>query len=129
MMTSKVQQERSVQAMITKSRNRKGKKVVEKIIPIALFLAAAISVLTTFGIVFTLIFETFEFFQRVSLTDYLFGTEWFPFSGNEPLYGILPLIIGTLKLHLLPLLVAVPFGLGAAIYLSEYASEKARRID
>ncbi|MEK4229969.1 phosphate ABC transporter permease subunit PstC [Solibacillus sp. FSL H8-0538] len=126
-MTSKIQPQQTIQEMITKSRNRKGKKVVEKLIPLGLFLAAAISVLTTFGIVFTLIFETFEFFQRVSLTDYLFGTEWLPFSGNEPLYGILPLIIGTFKVTFIAIIVSVPFGLGAAVYLSEYASEKVRR--
>ncbi|WP_332646797.1 phosphate ABC transporter permease subunit PstC [Lysinibacillus sp. 54212] len=127
-MASRGLQEQSIQEMIAKSRNKKGKKLMEKAIPMALFIAAAISVLTTFGIVFTLIFETFEFFQRVSITDYLFGTEWLPFSGKEPLYGVLPLILGTLKVTLLAVLVAVPFGLGAAIFLSEYASDKTRRM-
>ena len=117
----------SVQSMITASRKKKSKKIIEKLIPIALFLAAAISVLTTFGIVFTLIFETVEFFTRISITDYLFGTEWLPFSGKEPLYGILPLILGTFKVTFIAILVAVPFGLGAAIYLSEYASDRTRR--
>ncbi|MEO4052372.1 phosphate ABC transporter permease subunit PstC [Solibacillus sp. CAU 1738] len=126
-MTSKAS-ERSVQQMIAKSRAKRGKKIIEKSMPKLLFLAAALSVLTTFGIVFTLIFETFEFFQRVSITDYLFGTEWLPFSGKEPLYGILPLIMGTLKVTGIAILVAVPFGIGAAIFLSEYASDKTRRI-
>lgn len=114
--------------MIAASRNKKSKKIIEKLVPIALFLAAALSVLTTFGIVFTLIFETFEFFTRISITDYIFGTEWLPFSGKEPLYGVLPLILGTFKVTFIAILVAVPFGLGAAIYLSEYASDKTRRI-
>ncbi len=118
----------SVQSMIAASRNKKSKKIIEKLVPIALFLAAALSVLTTFGIVFTLIFETFEFFTRISITDYIFGTEWLPFSGKEPLYGVLPLILGTFKVTFIAILVAVPFGLGAAIYLSEYASDKTRRI-
>ena len=118
----------SIQSMITASRKKKSKKIIEKLVPIALFLAAAISVLTTFGIVFTLIFETVEFFTRISITDYLFGTEWLPFSGKEPLYGILPLILGTFKVTFIAILVAVPFGLGAAIYLSEYASDRVRRI-
>ncbi|BDH62183.1 phosphate ABC transporter permease subunit PstC [Lysinibacillus sp. PLM2] len=117
----------SLQDMIAMSRNRKGKKFIEKLMPILLFIAAFISVLTTLGIVFTLIFETFEFFQRVSITDYLFGTEWLPFSGNNPQYGILALIAGTIKVTLIAILVAVPIGLAAAIYLSEYASDKARR--
>ena len=118
----------SVQSMIAASRKKKSKKIIEKLVPVALFLAAAISVLTTFGIVFTLIFETFEFFTRISITDYLFGTEWLPFSGKEPLYGVLPLILGTFKVTFIALLVAVPFGLGAAIYLSEYASDRVCRI-
>nr|WP_106779890.1 phosphate ABC transporter permease subunit PstC [Lysinibacillus timonensis] len=118
----------SIQDMIAKSRNKKGKRIVEKLMPILLFIAAFISVLTTIGIVFTLIFETFEFFQRVSITDYLFGTEWFPFAGNDPTFGVLPLILGTLKVTVIAILVAVPVGLAAAIYLSEYASDKARRI-
>ena len=118
----------SVQSMIAASRKKRSKKIMEKLVPIALLLAAAISVLTTFGIVFTLIFETFEFFTRVPLTDYLFGKEWLPFSGNEPLYGILPLILGTFKVTLIAILVAVPFGLGVAVYLSEYASDRVRRI-
>ncbi|KGR91528.1 phosphate ABC transporter permease [Ureibacillus massiliensis 4400831 = CIP 108448 = CCUG 49529] len=117
----------SIQDMIAKSRNRKGKKFTEKLMPKLLFIAAFISVLTTIGIVFTLIFETFEFFQRVSITDYLFGTEWLPFSGSNPQYGILALIAGTIKVTMIAILVAVPIGLAAAIYLSEYASDKARR--
>lgn len=126
-MTSKVQSGTNVQELVAKSRNRKGKKFLEKLVPIGLFSAAFLSVLTTFGIVFTLIFETFEFFQRISITDFLFGTQWIPFSGKEPLYGVLPLVLGTFKVTFIAMLVAVPFGLGAAIYLSEYASEKVRR--
>lgn len=64
----------------------------------------------------------------MSITDYLFGTEWLPFSSKEPLYGILPLVFGTFKITLIAIIVAVPFGLGAAIYLSEYASERVRKI-
>ncbi|CAM5204412.1 Phosphate transport system permease protein OS=Ureibacillus acetophenoni OX=614649 GN=SAMN05877842_102179 PE=3 SV=1 [Ureibacillus acetophenoni] len=118
----------SVQDLIAKSRNRKSKKITEKTMPALLFIAALISVLTTIGIVFTLIFETFEFFQRVSITDYLFGTEWLPFSGNNPTFGVLPLIMGTFKVTVIAVVVAVPIGLAAAIYLSEYASDKARRV-
>ena len=118
----------SVQEMIAKQKGRKGKKWLEKSIPIILFIIASISVLTTFGIVFTLIFETVEFFQRVSFFDFLLGTEWLPFSNKEPLYGILPLIAGTLKVTAIAVVVAVPFGLASAVYLSEYASDNTRRI-
>ncbi|MFL0505596.1 phosphate ABC transporter permease subunit PstC [Ureibacillus sp. 179-F W5.1 NHS] len=123
-----LEKKHSVQDMIAQSRNKKGKKFIEKCMPIILVITALISVLTTIGIVMTLIFETFEFFQRVSITDYLFGTEWLPFSGREPLYGVLPLILGTLKVSVIAACVAVPLGIAVAIYLSEYASDKTRRI-
>lgn len=118
----------SIQDMIAQSRNKKGKIIIEKAMPIVLLVTALVSILTTIGIVFTLIFETFEFFQRVSITDFLFGTEWLPFSGNDPLYGILPLVMGTLKVTLIAVIVAVPLGIASAIYLSEYASDNVRRI-
>ncbi|HEY9571387.1 MAG TPA: phosphate ABC transporter permease subunit PstC [Metalysinibacillus sp.] len=118
----------SVQELIAKSKGKGLKNTAEKAMPVLLFMAAAFSVLTTFAIVFTLIFETFEFFQRVSITDFLFGTEWLPFSGKEPLFGILPLIAGTLKVTLIAVVVAVPLGIASAVYLSEYASEGARRV-
>lgn len=127
MVSQKENKSTSVQQLIANSRNHKTKKIVEKAMPTLLFSAALISILTTFGIVFTLIFETFEFFKRVSITDFLFGTQWLPFSGKEPLFGILPLIVGTLKVTFIAILVAVPFGIGSAIYLSEYANEKTRR--
>lgn len=118
----------SVQDMIAQSQGKKGKKFTEKLMPILLFIAATLSVLTTIAIVFTLIFETFEFFQRVSITDFLFGTEWLPFSSKEPMFGILPLIAGTLKVTLIAIVVAVPLGIASAVYLSEYASDRIRRI-
>ena len=127
MVSQKENKSTSVQQLIANSRNHKTKKIVEKAMPTLLFSAALISILTTFGIVFTLIFETFEFFKRVSITDFLFGTQWLPFSGKEPMFGILPLIAGTLKVTFISILVAVPFGIGSAIFLSEYASEKTRR--
>lgn len=118
----------SVQQMIADTQGKGMKRLIEKLMPILLFTAATLSVLTTFAIVFTLIFETFEFFQRVSITDYLFGTEWLPFSSKEPMFGILPLIVGTLKITLIAVVVAVPLGIASAVYLSEYASDNARRV-
>ncbi|MEE1132583.1 MAG: phosphate ABC transporter permease subunit PstC [Caryophanon sp.] len=119
--------EQSIQAMIAASRNKKGKRLLEKTMPKLLLLTALISVLTTFGIVFTLIFETVEFFNRIPLLDFITGVEWLPFAGDAQ-YGILPLIAGTMKVTLIAVLVAVPLGLAAAIYLSEYASDSARRV-
>ncbi|MBB5148829.1 MULTISPECIES: phosphate ABC transporter permease subunit PstC [Ureibacillus] len=127
-MAQSIEKEQSIQQLIEKSRNKKGKKIIEKIMPILLLLAALISVVTTLGIVFTLIFETFEFFRRVSIVEFLFGTEWYPFSSGSPSFGVLPLILGTFKVTLIAIGVAVPIGLSVAIYLSEYASDKTRKI-
>ena len=118
----------SVRELVEQSRTKKTKKIMEKGVPIFLFIAAFISVLTTIGIVFTLVYETFEFFRRIPVVDFIFGTTWLPFSGKEPLYGVLPLILGTLKVTVIAVLVAVPIGLAAAIYLSEYATDNVRRV-
>lgn len=118
----------SVRELVEKSRAKTSKKIIEKMIPIILFIAAFISVITTMGILLTLLYETFEFFRRIPVVDFLFGATWLPFSSKEPLYGVLPLILGTLKVTVIAVLVAVPIGLAAAIYLSEYASDKVRRI-
>lgn len=118
----------SVQELIQKSSGKKQKKFIEKMIPIILLLIASVSVLTTFGIVGTLIVETVIFFKEVKVTDFLFGTEWYPFANTEQLFGILPLIAGTLKVTGIAVVVAVPFGIASALFLSEYATDKTRRI-
>ncbi|OZS78831.1 phosphate ABC transporter permease subunit PstC [Tetzosporium hominis] len=118
----------SVQELIAQKSSKGRKKAIEKAIPIILFMIAAISVLTTIGIVVTLIFETVTFFTQVPFLSFLFGTEWLPFSNTEARFGILPLIVGTLKVTVIAVVVAVPLGLASAIYLSEYASDTARRI-
>jgi phosphate transport system permease protein len=118
----------SVQELIAKSSSKKQKKIIEKLIPVILLLIASVSVLTTFGIVFTLIVETGIFFSKVRITDFLFGTEWFPFANTQQQFGILPLIAGTLKVTLIAIIVAVPFGIASAVFLSEYASDNTRRI-
>ena len=117
----------SVRELVEQARTKKSKKVLEKGVPVILFIAAFISVITTLGILFTLLFETFEFFRRIPIFDFIFGTTWLPFSSKEPLYGVLPLILGTFKVTVIAVIVAVPIGLAAAIYLSEYASDKVRR--
>ena len=91
--------------------------------------AASLAILTTLGIVLSLIFNTIEFFNVYPATDFLFGLTWSPsFSGrggNSEL-GLLPLLWGTLYISFVALLVAVPIGLFAAVYLSEYASSGVR---
>jgi phosphate transport system permease protein len=119
----------SVQKMIQEKKKKKSAAgMVEKIMPYVLFLAAAVSVLTTIGIVLTLIFETFMFFDAVSIKEFFTSKKWYPFSETQGSYGILPLISGTLKVTFIATVVAVPIGLTSAIYLSEYASDRSRRI-
>jgi phosphate transport system permease protein len=98
----------------------------EMIIKGLLILAAFISVLTTTGIVLSLLEETINFFGEVPIKDFLFGTEWTPLF-NPPSFGVLPLILGTFVVSAIAMLVAVPLGLGAAIYLSEYARPRVRK--
>ncbi len=90
--------------------------------------AAGLSVLVTVGIVLALLFPALEFFRQVSVVEFLTGTRWTPrFSGQES-YGVLPLVTGTLWTTAIGLCIAVPFGLGAAVYLSEYARPQVRKV-
>jgi phosphate transport system permease protein len=92
-----------------------------------LALCALVSVLTTIGIVVALLEPSLEFFAEISLGDFLSGTTWAPLF--EPArFGVLPLVVGTLNVTLWACLVCMPFGLGAAIYLSEYAQPRTRRV-
>jgi phosphate transport system permease protein len=97
----------------------------EKAIKAFLALCALLSVITTTAIVLSLIGPTFGFFQVVPLGDFFTGTEWFP---TQDLFGVLPLVLGTLNVVLWATLFAIPIGLGAAIYLSEYAHRRVRKV-
>ncbi|MBR2567999.1 MAG: phosphate ABC transporter permease subunit PstC [Paenibacillus sp.] len=99
----------------------------DKIVPIILFLCAALSVLTTIGIVVTLLSETINFFKSVPFMDFLFGTKWSPLIEPKA-FGILPLLSGTLLVTVIACIVAIPIGLASAIYLSEYAPKRVRKI-
>jgi phosphate transport system permease protein len=101
-------------------------RVGERAIRATLFMAAAFSVLITVGIVWSLLVPAIEFFRQVSIIEFLTGTRWAP-RFKPASFGVVPLIVGTLWTTAIALLVAVPFGLGSAVYLSEYASEKNRR--
>jgi phosphate transport system permease protein len=98
----------------------------EQVIKGLLFLAAIVSVLTTTGIVFSLLEETIGFFGEVPIGDFLFGKEWSPLFA-EAQFGVLPLVTGTLLISAVALAVAVPIGLGAAVYLAEYATPRVRK--
>ncbi|TMW71559.1 phosphate ABC transporter permease subunit PstC [Alteribacter natronophilus] len=119
----------SVKEMIQqKKKATSSTSVIEKAVPVLLFTAAFISVLTTIGIVFTLIIETILFFRQVSIAEFFSGTVLRPLSRVEPQYSILPLIMGTMMTTIIAMLVAIPVGLTTAVYLSEYASTGARKV-
>ena len=99
----------------------------EDVVKIVLALCAFVSVATTVGIVVALFVPAIEFFREISIVDFLTGTEWAPLF-EPPSFGVLPLIAGTLLVTGCACLVCIPFGLGAAIYLSEYAQARTRRI-
>jgi phosphate transport system permease protein len=95
----------------------------------ALMAAAAVSVVTTVAIVGSLLFETIDFFGEVPIGDFLFGTKWSPqFAGAQQSFGVLPLVWGTVFLSLIALVVAIPLGLLSAVYLSEYAPNRVRKV-
>jgi phosphate transport system permease protein len=99
----------------------------ERIIEPLLFLAAAVSVLTTLGIILVLAYETFEFFLEISPIEFFTGTIWSA-SIKPQAWGVLALVSGTLLVAGIALLVAVPLGLLAAILLAEYASPRVRNV-
>lgn len=104
----------------------RARNMVERGILALLILAASLAILTTVGIVLSMLFESINFFRMHPWTDFFFGGSWAPnFRGDSDL-SILPLLWGTLYISFIALLVAVPIGLFAAIYLSEYASNGVR---
>lgn len=102
-------------------------RTVEWFIERALFLCAAASVFTTVGIIGVLAFETAAFLREVPILSFLFGTEWTPLFANKQ-FGVLPLVAGTVLVATIAMVVAIPMGLLSAIYLSEYAPSRVRRI-
>lgn len=99
----------------------------EKIIEGLLWLSAAITVLTTLGILWVLLSESFVFFKEVSLLEFLTETEWTPLFVNKK-FGILPLLAGTALTTLVAISLALPLGLSIAVYLSEYAKPAIRNV-
>lgn len=110
-----------------KSSQGQFRRFKEKIIEYLFFLAALSSVLVTFSIVYTLVVEAFPFFKEVSFVHFLTALEWTPLFEN-PQYGILPLLSGTLMTTAIALMIALPFGLITSVFLSEYVSSRGREI-
>jgi len=106
---------------------------VERAVRVIMILASTIAILTTIGIVLSLIFETLRFFSKVPFTEFVFGLQWSPQTalradqvGSSGAFGAIPLIAGTMLITVIAMAVAVPIGLLSAIYMSEYAGPKLR---
>ncbi|MDB5622188.1 MAG: pstC [Devosia sp.] len=110
----------------------RARNAVERVVNIALLLCSAVAILTTLGIVASLLTEALRFFTFINPLDFFFGTVWAPnnapTAGNYGRYGLLPLLAGTLMITAIAMLVAVPVGLMAAIYLSQYAPRRLRAV-
>jgi phosphate transport system permease protein len=113
-----------------RARNR-----VEQVLQLVLIAASSIAILTTIGIVMSVLFEAIRFFQEVPITDFLFGTSWSPQTairadqvGSSGSFGAVPLFTGTMLITAIAMFVAVPVGLMSAIYLAEYSSARVRGI-
>lgn len=111
-----------------RARNR-----VESVVRLMLLVASSIAILTTIGIVMSVLFEAIRFFQQVPIGDFLFGLSWSPQTairadqvGSSGAFGAVPLFAGTLLITIIAMVVAVPVGLMTAIYLAEYSSESVR---
>ncbi|MEH7459455.1 phosphate ABC transporter permease subunit PstC [Bacillus sp. JJ1127] len=118
----------SVQHLIERNTiKRKKTRRINRMVPLLLKAIASVSILTTIGIIITLANETVMFFQKVSFYSFFTEKEWLPFF-EEPKFGILPLICGTVLVTSIAMVVAIPIGLGCAIFLNEYASNLARKV-
>lgn len=122
---------------------KRTRHIVERVSMVALISASGVAILTTLGIVLSLVFESYLFFQKVPFLDFLFGFHWSPQSAyeaagatpaelaeaarrNGEVFGAIPLLVGTMLITVIAILVAAPIGLLAAIYLSDYASARVR---
>ena len=111
----------------------RARNFVETAIKWLLFLCSMVAILTTLGIVLSVLFESLRFFQSVPAWDFLFGVDWSPQTtiradqvGSSGAFGAIPLFVGTLLISAIALVIAVPVGLMTAIYLTEYASKSFR---
>lgn len=107
-------------------------RIQDMVITAVMAISAFSAIITTLGIVFSVIFESYQFFSGYNILEFLFGTHWSPQSSTvehpEGVFGIIPLLVGTLLITAIALCVAVPLGLGSAVFLSEFASKRTRQI-
>jgi phosphate transport system permease protein len=114
---------------------RRARNAVERTILVVLIVSSSIAILTTVGIVLSVLFESIRFFHSVSVTEFLFGLKWSPQTairadqvGSSGAFGAVPLFAGTLLISFIAMLVAAPIGLLSAVYLSEYAHAHVRSV-
>lgn len=110
-----------------KALRRGRRRPIDAFVKVLLVLAALVSVVTTVGIIVALARPTIGFFHEVSIAEFFTGTSWTP-TFEPAAYGVLPLVVATLIVTVIALIIAVPLGLGSAIYLAEYAAPRSRRI-
>ncbi len=113
----------------------RARNAVERVVKIALIVCSTIAILTTIGIVGSLLFEAARFFTKVPFFDFVFGLEWSPQTalradqvGASGLFGAIPLFVGTMLIAFIAMCVAAPIGLLSAIYMSEYANNRIRAV-
>ena len=105
----------------------RARNAFERVVLVVLVACSAVAVLTTIGIVFSVLFETMIFFRSVSPIEFLFGSHWSP-TGTPASFGLIPLLVGTLLITVIAIAVAGPLGLLSAIYMAEYASPRLRNV-
>jgi len=119
---------RTAEMLAAERQKRRRRSVIQgRVIRWFFILCALVSVLTTVGIVVSLVVQAWGFFVEVSVWEFISGTRWTPILKPQS-FGVLPLVVGTLLVSLLAAAVALPIGLATAIFLAEYAPDKLRRV-
>ena len=116
-------------------RHQRARNRVEKAINFFLLSSSTLAIFTTIGIVLSVLYESIQFFQKIPITEFIFGLEWSPQTairadqvGSSGVFGAIPLFAGTFLITFIAMMVAVPIGLMSAIYMAEYASKHFRTV-
>ena len=115
-------------AIMLTQRDFRARNRVETVVMGILILSSSVAILTTIGIIYSMLSEALSFFQFYPVADFFFGLTWSPNFRGDSEFGLIPLVWGTLYITFISMLVAVPLGLFSAIYLAEYASSRTRNI-
>jgi phosphate transport system permease protein len=115
-------------AVLATKKDFRARNRVEQVIKGLLIASSSIAILTTVGIFYSMLSETIDFFRQYPIQDFFFSLTWSPNFRGDSQFGIVPLVWGTMYISLISMIVSVPVGLFAAIYLAEYATPKTRNI-